>query len=294
MPETAFTVIIPAHNEGQVIERCLRAIEADAPASHAMQIIVAANGCTDDTAEIARRTTPDALVIVQEVGSKPLAMNAARALARAPICIFLDADVQCSYRSLLALARVLEEPGVMAASPSIRLDLSRSNALVKSYYKVWMNLPYITDRLVGSGCFGLSPTASEQIGDFPELIGDDILVRSVFSYDERRNVSEDGDGNPVFFEVSPPRNLRDQVRVEVRRRIGNQQIDTMLSNDPDATNHRGGHGIQDILRTRQAGASLYDIGVYIAAKVAVIIRAKYSAMRGQKPQWERDLAAREA
>lgn len=294
MRENAFTVIIPAHNEAQVIERCLLTMEANSTPSDLMQVIVAANGCSDETAAIARRVAPSATVIEQKVGSKTLAMNAARALATNPVCIFLDADVKCSHRSLRAVARILGEPGVMAASPSIRIDLSRSNALVKSYYKVWMRLPYITDRLVGSGCFGLSQAAMERLGSFPEIIGDDILVRSVFSYEERRNLHEDSDGSPVFFEVSPPRVLRDQVRVETRRRIGNEQVDQLLANHNKSANNRGNNSISDILNTRKMGASWLDIAVYIAAKFAIILKVKYSSALGTTPRWERDLAAREA
>lgn len=294
MHEDAFTVIIPAHNEGQVIERCLVTASADTVSSDVMQVIVAANGCTDNTAEIARQTGPAITVIEQEIGSKPLAMNAARSLARHPVILFLDADVQCSFQSLKAVARALREPGVMAASPSLRVDVSRSNRLVRSYYSVWMKLPYITDRLVGSGCFGLSQAALERLGEFPEIVGDDIYIRSIFSYEERRNVSEDDDGAPVSSTVSPPRTLGDQIRVEARRRTGNEQVDQLLAKNQQAINHRGGNGLGNVLNTRKLGASWFDIMTYLAAKSAVIFRVKYAALRGRKPKWERDFAAREA
>jgi len=141
MRTCAFTVIIPAHNEAAVIARCLMAILADAPEPSAMKIIVAANGCRDKTADIARKTAPNALVIELPEGSKSKAMNAAKALADHPTCVFLDADVLCSYPSLAALALTLDQPGVMAASPALRMDLSRSSALVRAYYQVWLRLP---------------------------------------------------------------------------------------------------------------------------------------------------------
>jgi glycosyltransferase involved in cell wall biosynthesis len=258
-----------------------------------MQVIVAANGCTDNTAAIARAFAPQVLVIEQTEGSKPRAMNAAKALAVHPICIFLDADVQCTYRSLAAVAQTLTEPGVMAASPALQLDLSRSSWLVKAYYRVWLNLPYITDRMVGSGCFGLSEQALQRIGSFPSIIGDDIWIRSQFTYDERRNVAIDLDGYPVYFLVSPPRSLIDQVRVEARRRIGNMQVDALLASDHQAANYRGAHGLSDIVRTGRKGASWTDMAVYVAAKIAVVLRAQWTSLGGAKTHWERDLAARE-
>ncbi|MEL6486658.1 MAG: glycosyltransferase [Pseudomonadota bacterium] len=288
-----FTVIIPAHNEAQVIERCLACLLEGAPDNGKMQIIVAANGCNDKTASIARASAPNAIVLELAEGSKPRAMNAAKAIAEHPICIFLDADVRCDYSSLDALAKTLAEPGVMAASPALRMDLSRSNGLVNAYYRVWLNLPYITDRMVGSGCFGLSTQAMRRLGDFPAIIGDDVWVRSRLEYSERRTVSESKDGTPAFFIVSPPRSLLDQIRVETRRRIGNKQVDALIAHDAEAQNHRGAHSWSDIVNTRNKGASWFDICVYLCAKAAVIARTEWSGMRGAKPQWERDLAARE-
>lgn len=298
MERIAFTVIVPAHNEAQVIARCLDALLADAPVSHAMQIIVAANGCDDRTAEIARSAAPDAVVIELAEGSKPKALNAARAIARHDICLFVDADVACSYSSAAALAQALTQPGVMAASPAIKLDLSRSSALVRSYYRVWLALPYVTDRMVGSGCFGLSKAALAQIGDFPEIIGDDIWIRSQFDRNQRRSVESDDHGEPVFFLVSPPRSLLDQIRVESRRRIGNGQVDALLGPSADqsnqSANHRGHHSRSDLLAARTRGASWMDLGVYTVAKFAVIARTRWAQWRGQAHRWERDLAAREA
>ena len=48
-----FSVIIPAHNEEKVLGRCLDALLADSRPGE-MEIVVAANGCTDRTVEIAR------------------------------------------------------------------------------------------------------------------------------------------------------------------------------------------------------------------------------------------------
>ena len=46
------TVIIPAHNEARVIRRLLDQIVADATPGE-LDVIVVANGCTDDTADVA-------------------------------------------------------------------------------------------------------------------------------------------------------------------------------------------------------------------------------------------------
>lgn len=293
MIDHAFTVVIPAHNESSVIERCLKTLFDEAPANAPMAVIVAANGCTDDTAARAKLAAPSVTVIEQQEGSKTKAMNAARRQVADYPVIFLDADVQCSYSTLAALAAALREPGVMAASPAIKLDLSRSSSLVRAYYRVWLSLPYITDRMVGSGCFGMSQEACQTLGEFPPLIGDDIWVRSSVSYDQRRSVNQTAGGSPAFFLVSPPRTLRDQIRVEVRRRIGNRQIDALLNADATVENHRGSHGLKDLLNARSSGASWLDLAVYTGAKLGVVALAKLSSLKGEPTHWERDLAARE-
>src|SRR6478735_2382051 len=48
------SVVIPAHNEAQVIEPNLRALLAGVEPG-AFEVVVVCNGCTDATADIARR-----------------------------------------------------------------------------------------------------------------------------------------------------------------------------------------------------------------------------------------------
>lgn len=285
----AFTVIIPAHNEESVIVRCLETVQRSAPRDRAMQIIVAANGCTDRTVERAQGIAPDALVLDLPKGGKAAAMNAANREAKFFPRIYLDADVQCDFASLAALVEALNQPGVMAASPKIEMDLSKSNAFVRSYYRVWLTQPYVTQAMVGSGCYGLSEAAYSRIGDFPLITGDDIWVHSRFTEDERRSVSKDRFGNPVSFLVSPPRRAIDQIRVETRRRLGNEEL-LRLHPSPHFT---GSNRPADLSDALAAGATRFDIGVYLAIKAIARARAAWAKFRKQGIVWERDLAARE-
>lgn len=285
----AFTVIVPAHNEEAVIARCLEKAMRGAPANHRMQVIVAANGCHDRTVAIARQTMPDALVLDLPQGSKTLAMNAAGRQAQGFPRIYLDADIRCEYRSLAALAAELTLPGVMAASPSLRMDLSRSNWLVRAYYRVWLTQPYVTRAMVGSGCFGLSQSGFDRIGEFPPITGDDIWVHSRFTEAERRNVAHDESGQPVEFLVSPPRRIIDQIRVETRRRLGNEQV---LRQYP-SPHFAGSNNAGDLRLALRSGASLADVAIYLGIKLVTRIRATWIKRRSKTIVWERDLAARE-
>ncbi|HOQ87625.1 MAG TPA: glycosyltransferase, partial [Phycisphaerae bacterium] len=75
-----YSIIIPAHNEETVIARCIRAIITGA-APGELEVIVACNGCTDRTAEIAREFGDPVRVLEIKTPSKVAALNAADAAA---------------------------------------------------------------------------------------------------------------------------------------------------------------------------------------------------------------------
>ena len=62
------SVVIPAHNEGRVIRRLLEQPVNGADLGE-MDIIVVANGCTDDTAEVAASFGPAVRVLTLPVTS---------------------------------------------------------------------------------------------------------------------------------------------------------------------------------------------------------------------------------
>ena len=289
MPHPPFTVIIPAHNEEAVIARCLQGILAQAPADHAMQVIVAANGCTDRTVEAAQEAAPDAELLDIPTGSKTGAINAANAIAKHFPRIYLDADVECDYPTLAALAVAVCENTAMTAAPAIRIDLSRAGPLVRAYYRVWQRQPYAREGKGGAGCYALSQAALEKLGTFPNIIADDAWVHSRFPDEQKRLVSEDESGRPVFTKVHPPRTALEQIRIEARRRIGNVQL---------RTQHPGSHPIQSggsggVVSALRGGASLPDVAVFFAMKFAARLVARWRLMRGQTRVWTRDESSRQ-
>ena len=96
------SAVIPAHNEAAVIQRCLNALlNGFAPGE--LDVVVACNGCTDDTADIVRSTWPTVRLIEIAQASKPAALRAADdALSTFPR-IYLDADITLPSKS----ARIL-------------------------------------------------------------------------------------------------------------------------------------------------------------------------------------------
>lgn len=288
MAGAPFSVVIPAHNEEDVIGRCLEALYRGAPDDARPEVIVAANGCRDRTVAIAREMATDATVMDLPPGSKVIAMNEGNRIAKVSPRFFLDADVQCDYHSLAATARVLEQDGVMAASPALRMDLSRCDGWVRAYYRVWLTQPYVTDRLVGSGLFGLSREGLEVIGEIPPTFADDTWVRTRFAYEQRRNVSADEQGNPVFFTVSPPRNAADLIKIEARRRIGSEQVLTLYPSPHNGKINTPG----DLKQALSDGATRSDVATYLGLKAVALARFRWNKLRGNTPVWVRDVNAR--
>ena len=93
------SIIIPAYNEGQVIERCLDAVLADAKPGE-FEIVVVCNGCKDDTAERARRYGDRVTVVETPVGSKIGALNLGDDHATRFPRFYVDADIQLTAHAM--------------------------------------------------------------------------------------------------------------------------------------------------------------------------------------------------
>ena len=284
-----FTLIIPAHNEEAVIARCLNTAINDAPDGYPYEVIVAANGCTDNTVAAARRAAPEATVLDIAEGSKTNAINKGLNSASYFPRIILDADVECTHSSLAALAEALQQPGIMTAAPAIRLKLDRCNWFIKAYYAAWMKQPYAKSGKGGAGCYGLSREAIDLAGPFPKIIGDDIWIHTRFADEQKCMVAQNSAGDPVFSIVHPPRTARQQIKVEARRQIGNAEVKRDYPSPHFAALGQGG-GWRKAL---SSGASPVHLTVFYGMKVFARIEARISQWRGRGSTWTRDLTSRE-
>ncbi len=136
----AISVVIAAHNEEDVLGRCLDAL---LPASQPreLEIVVVCNGCTDRTADVAREYGNDVRVIETPKASKTAALNLGDAS-----CLGFSA-VLCRrgrHRSRLhrcgGSPRRLAEGDALAASPVMDVDLRGSSLAVRAYYRIWERL----------------------------------------------------------------------------------------------------------------------------------------------------------
>lgn len=271
------SIIIPAHNEEVVIARGLRAIVTGAEPGE-LEVIVACNGCTDRTAEIARGFGPPVRVIEIAHASKVAALNAADELATGFPRFYVDADVVLDLASIRAMARVLERGDALLAAPALRMDLSQTTWPVRAYYRVWTSLPY-NQVMVGTGAYGLSRTGRARFGRFPDLIADDGFVRFSFSPAERVRVDD------AFSWVDPPRSLSGLIRIKTRTRLGFYQH-RRTRRDRRAGDRKP---LGQMLRTLLARPTLWPGLPYYAA-VTLIVRLRAAWLLRSRPtmQWERD------
>lgn len=284
-----FRVIVPAHNEEAVIGRCLKAITAEQDAPSEMEVVVVANGCTDRTAAIARALGNPVRVIETDVPSKTRAINLGlEGLGHQP-CLIADADIECKYGALKATADVLTTPGVSVASPQLEIDTSNASWLVRAYYKVWCALPYARDRLIGGGVYGLAPEAIEQLGSFPDVIADDLYVRSSFAFEKRRTVRCDSDGEKVCTTMYPPRQVRDLVAIEARRWRGSYDVRIKLGPDRQIA----GNGLGSLVAGLGKSYNLLELlgfsGVKMAGRALALFQLTFGGRR-----WARDMSSRAA
>src|SRR5690349_17015586 len=98
--DTPASVVIPAHNEGTVIERCLDALFGGIDPA-ALDVVVACNGCVDDTAQRARLSGHPVRVLELGQASKAAALRAGDEAARYFPRLYLDADVVLAGPSAL-------------------------------------------------------------------------------------------------------------------------------------------------------------------------------------------------
>ncbi len=212
-----FSVIIPAHNESAVIERCLSSLLKGLDNS-GVDVIVVCNGCIDDTAARAARFAGVRVVEIDRA-SKISALNAGDSVRRHPVVAYVDADIVITGAHLRATVEKMLASGAQVAAPAVHIDLSRSNILVRSFYRVWTRLPYFSDRrMVGSGVYVLSAPGRRRFDAFPNVIADDGFVRSLFDPHERLTVTE------CRFEIFAPGTLRELIRIKTRARFGNAQL----------------------------------------------------------------------
>lgn len=209
-------VVIPANNEAAYIGPCLEALLASvlpvadgavgavgaAGAAGAapkpvppVEILVVANGCTDQTCATARAFEPAAAargwrlrVVDLARPGKIDALNAADRIADGAVRIYLDADVVVGPHLLCALREALARPEPAYASGRVTIAPARS-AVSRAYGRFWSHLPFVQLAAPGFGIFAVNAAGRARWGAFPDIVADDTFVRLNFAPSERTEVA---------------------------------------------------------------------------------------------------------
>jgi Glycosyl transferase family 2 len=274
------TVVIPAHNEGQVIGRLLSQVVPARPAAD-LNVLVVANGCTDDTAEVAASFGPCVRVLSLPVASKHDALVTADATITDFPRIYVDADVELRHEDVLALAAALRQPGVHAAAPERVLAAAGSSWPVRWYYDVWTRLPEVRAGLWGRGVIAVGASGQERISGRPPLLGDDLAASLVFAPHERRIVTD------ARVIVHAPLTLADLLRRRVRAATGITQIEQALGTPASSTQ------MSDLIAMARAEPRMAPrVAVFLGLAVLARLRARRAVARGDYATWLRDESSR--
>jgi biofilm PGA synthesis N-glycosyltransferase PgaC len=189
-PTTPLTIIIAARNEQRGIGETLAAISRTDYAGP-IAVILADNGSTDGTCEVARQAA-EALGVSLRVISEPTpgksnALNTALRHVETAYVVTVDADTLLHLESLRRLVSRLESAPLdtAAVAGSVLVRNSRANLLTRmqewDYYlgitavKRMQGLYQAT--LVAQGAFSLYLSAElRRVGGWPDAIGEDIVV----------------------------------------------------------------------------------------------------------------------
>lgn len=281
---TTASIVVPAHNESPVIGRLLSRLVESADEGE-FEIFVVANGCTDDTAEVARSFEPFVQVLSLPTASKREAIAAGNRAAKAFPRIYVDADVEIGGNDIRALATALGRPGVLAAGPGLDLAMTEIPRLLQWYWDVWSRLPEVRRGLFGRGVVAVSEAGYERIAALPPVIADDLIASLAFSPAERAVVGE------ARVVVHPPRTFRDLVRIRVRAAIGTAQAE-QTSGTSGSTARTQPSDLLEMVRENPLIAP--RVAVFVLVAVLVRRRVAHEGRAGDGASWLRDESSRQA
>ena len=171
---TQISLIIPAHNESRLLPRLLDTVdvarERFGGGTDAIEVIVADNVSTDDTAEIA--ASRDCVVVPVERRLIAAVRNGGARKAQGEILCFVDADTRIDPESFNAISATLGRSDVAAGSTGGRLE-RWSIGIALTYAAVF---PFLVLANIDTGIVFCRRVDFETIGGYDENrpIGEDV------------------------------------------------------------------------------------------------------------------------
>ncbi|WP_082123864.1 WecB/TagA/CpsF family glycosyltransferase [Arthrobacter sp. YC-RL1] len=274
------SIIIPAHNESDVIRQTLMPL-AELAELNLVKVVVACNGCTDNTAQIAR-SFKGVEVLETEVPSKVFALNLAEEAAGDCFPrLYLDADIVITPSALRTTFEHLGAEATLSARPAFEYDSKNASPLVRSFYRARRRIPSTSTALWGAGAYALSRNGRSRFAEFPSLTADDLYIDELFSAEEKAILPT------IPVRVQTPRNVSSLLRVLTRNYRGQREA----KKDKDVRNESSRRTLSELVSSVSGFQSLGDACTY--ASLVLIARRRAKALEATvAPLWERDDSSR--
>ncbi len=278
-------MVIPAHDEERTIGRLLSGLvdpSVDDPTADQLEIVVVCNGCSDRTADVARRYGVEVRELAEP--SKQAALHEGDRVATTYPRIYLDADVELTRAGALRLAAAVGTGSTLAAGPRRVVPRDGVARVVRWYYDVWEALPSIRAGLFGRGVVALAEEGVRRVRALPPTMSDDLAFSEAFDPSERVVVDE------VAVIVHPARTWRSLIRRRARVVTGNVQADRQgIRGKAAQTDVRSLLGV-----VRRDPRLAGKVPVFLLAGVMARSRARRAVRAGDFTTWERDESSRVA
>ena len=160
-----YSVLIPAHNEAAYIGHCLQSIESAAKyIPDSVEIVVALNRCTDQTAEIAARH--HAVIVTEDCTNLARIRNTAARAATGDKLITIDADSRMSGNMFVEIAAQFSTDKYIGGGVMIQPE-RWSVGICMSMLTV---LPFLLIHRISAGLFWCHRKDFEAVGGFNESL----------------------------------------------------------------------------------------------------------------------------
>jgi len=220
-----------------------------------------------------------------DIPSKSNALNLGDTVAKFYPRIYLDADVIISVTAIHAMIKTLTNKKVLATSVEPKINLSGVSYFVKSYYDIWLQLPYYKAGMIGSGIYTLSEEGRKRFDKFPNIISDDGFVRCLFNEQERKLT------NDFYSQVNVPKDIINLIKIKTRSRLGRYELKEKF---PDILANEE-KSYQSVISSIISNYKLWIKAlIYLGVNFSARIRAKYqyNNYTNKIIKWERDESSR--
>ena len=275
------SVVVPARNESPVIARTLAAMVSGAVPGE-IEVVVGCNGCTDNTADIARSFGPPVRVIETGIGNKSRALNLGDQAVSSFPRMYVDADVVIPLAALRVLAARLKDGDALAVAPRADINCDGATWCVRAYYDVRSMLPSAREGIGGSGVYAVCETGRRRFGQFPDVTADDGYMRIQFKAHERHTLAD------VNSTVFAPRMLEDLIRIRTRAYLGTVELARRY---PDLWQNKGDRNHKTVLGLLWSPLLWPKLAIYCYVNFIARYRA-LSRVSASSLSWERDNTSR--